>query len=294
MIAGRDLPATVFLVATSLAWWGSAKTRSGRAIVGMGLSTTGMRLSVIAAGIAAASIASAAHAATTFNTSLVDPPGFYNGTGNPNEGFTVNEHDGVELGIGVQYRVIGPQVHPTSTNVYNVATGVYVGPGTCVGCAKWNFEFSVNLQAFDGNAGLHLNQITPSVSILNVGNGQSFTFNPFITTPDNSGWNGSVKNAASANLTTDFGFQNSENLGFGFYGFLGSDVNQNATYLITLSALQTDGSVDLGSVQALIIVGDGAQTPLPAALPLFASGLGVFGFIAARRKRKNKPVATSA
>jgi hypothetical protein len=256
--------------------------------VGTGYST----LKVIAAGIAAAAIASTAHAATTFNTSLVDPPGFYNGSGNPNTNFTVNETAGVELGIGVQYRVIGPQVIPTSTNVYNVATGVYVGPGTCVGCAKWNFEFSVNLQAFDGNAGLHLNQITPSLSILNVGNGQSVTFNPFIL--DNSGWNGSVKNVASANMTTDFGFQNSENLAFGFYGLLGSDATQNATYLITLSALQTDGSGNLGTVQALIIVGDGAQTPLPAALPLFASGLGVFGFIAARRKRKNKSAATSA
>jgi hypothetical protein len=34
-----------------------------------------------------------------------------------------------------------------------------------------------------------------------------------------------------------------------------------------------------------------SATPLPAALPLFASGLGVMGFLARRRKRKNAAIA---
>ncbi len=95
-------------------------------------------------------------------------------------------------------------------------------------------------------------------------------------------------------MATDFGFQNSENLSFGIFPFLGTGPTSDATYLITLyvaGPLVTDapGAEDLGTVEALVIVGDGGTTPLPAALPLFASGLGVFGFIAARRKRK--PVA---
>ena len=38
----------------------------------------------------------------------------------------------------------------------------------------------------------------------------------------------------------------------------------------------------------------GATTPLPAALPLFASGLGVMGLFGWRRKRKNGGVAAAA
>ena len=249
--------------------------------MGTGFST----LKVIAAGIAVAAIASTAHAATTFNATL-QPPGFYNGSGGSSDHFTVNETASVELGLGVNLRFVGP-VTPASINVYDVPTG------TASGSALWNFNYSVNLQAFPGSAGLHLSDITPTVTVLNIGNGQTIQFNPFISTPDNAGWNGTAKNAAAGNLTTDFGFQNSENLSFGFFGLLnplfGFDPNANDTYLVTLSVAQTSNGQDLGTVQELIVAGDGAQTPLPAALPLFASGLGVFGFIAARRKRK--PVA---
>ncbi|MFY9685674.1 MAG: hypothetical protein WAJ88_07735, partial [Pseudolabrys sp.] len=96
-------------------------------------------LNFVAAGGAAASIASAAQAAVVYDTSLADPPGFYNGSGNPNEGFTVNTVGGIELGLGVNNRFIGP-VHPTSTNNYDVAVGFSTFP-----IAKWNFEYSVNL-----------------------------------------------------------------------------------------------------------------------------------------------------
>jgi hypothetical protein len=39
---------------------------------------------------------------------------------------------------------------------------------------------------------------------------------------------------------------------------------------------------------------DTSNTPLPAALPLFASGLGVMGFLAKRRKRKNAATLAAA
>ena len=99
-----------------------------------------MRLKLIAAGIAATAVMSAAHAATLYDSPLA-APGVYNGSGNPNEGFTVDTENGIELGLGVQYRKTGPQVHPSSTNVYNVSTGVYTSPPDfCTGvCALWNF-----------------------------------------------------------------------------------------------------------------------------------------------------------
>ena len=48
---------------------------------------------------------------------------------------------------------------------------------------------------------------------------------------------------------------------------------------------------DVPSAFALddVSVTEVSATPLPGALPLFATGLGAFGFIAGRRKRKTAP-----
>src|SRR5262249_45269735 len=97
------------------------------------------------------------------------------------------------------------------------------------------------------------------------------------------------KNVAAGNLTTDYGFQNSENLGFLFLSLaLGFDPNANDTYLVTLS-LHNLAGLDLGSVNEVIVAGSGA--PVPAALPLFASGLGVLGSVARSGKKKNEKIA---
>jgi hypothetical protein len=42
-----------------------------------------------------------------------------------------------------------------------------------------------------------------------------------------------------------------------------------------------------GALAAIITSADSTVTPLPAALPLFATGLGVMGFLAKRRMRKS-------
>jgi hypothetical protein len=251
-----------------------------------------LRLKLIAAGLAATSVMGAAHAATVFDTPLVDPPGVYFGSGNSNEGFTVSTSNGIELGLGVQNRKVGP-VHPDAgTNIYHVNTGFYSASlDGCTGiCAKWNFEFSLNLQSSTPNAGLHLSDVNGQFTILNVANGQTLNFSPTIF-PDNAGWNGSSTNIVnSTTALTDFGAQNSENLGFSFWSLLnpafGFDPNQDNTYIIAFSLFDQARNL-LGSVDETIIAGDGAPTPLPAALPLFASGLGVIGFVARRRKKKS-------
>ena len=57
--------------------------------------------------------------------------------------------------------------------------------------------------------------------------------------------------------------------------------------------LEADGSVsdqivtfNSDGIANLLFYSDPSLSPLPAALPLFASGLGVMGFLARRRKRK--------
>jgi hypothetical protein len=248
------------------------------------------------AGAVGVVFASSAQAAVVYDTSLIAPPGYYNGSGNPNEGFTVNLDNGIELGFGVQYRKTGPQVHPgTNSSVYQVNTGVYTGPPAdfCSGvCALWNFEFSVNLRAATPNAGLTLADVNGLFTILNVANGQTLQFSPSIF-PDNAGYNGATHpNATGA----DWGAQNSENLSFfssplliGYGPTFGFNPLLDDTYIFTFTLTNQAGD-PLGSLQATVIAGNGAATPLPAALPLFAGGLGVFGLIARRRKNKNKAV----
>jgi hypothetical protein len=64
-------------------------------------------------------------------------------------------------------------------------------------------------------------------------------------------------------------------------------------FLLAFSDVPTSGGplsftdFDLRGLNlSAVSTGSGSQTPLPAALPLFASGLGVMGLLARRRKRK--------
>jgi hypothetical protein len=213
-------------------------------------------------------VASGAQATTVYNANLA-APGVYYGSGNINGNWTASTENNVELGLRTIHRGVAP-VAPTSTNIYNVPTGFSTAPR-----AWWNFDYSVNLRA-DGTGTLTLADVIPNITVLNTTNGQLLNFNPFVTTPDNA-------------IFGNYAFQNSENLTFSFVALLngafGFDVNQNNTFIITLSLLGPEGA-RLGSVNETVIVGDGAQTPIPAALPLFASGLGVLAFGARRKKRK--------
>ena len=143
-------------------------------------------LKLLAAGGAAVSISSAAQATLVYDTSLASP-GFYNGSGNPNEGFTVNTVNGIELGLGVNIRFVGP-VHPTSSNVYDVAVGFSTVP-----LAKWNFEYSVNL----GNSGRHLSDVQTRLTITNLANSQVILFDPY-TIPDNAHFDGTTTHNGGA------------------------------------------------------------------------------------------------
>lgn len=237
---------------------------------------------VIAGAVAAIAVGEVANAATVFDTTLASP-GFYSGSGNPQNGFTVTTEGNTEIALGVINRNVGV-VHPTSGSVYDVSTGLFSGSGFCNNnCALWNIQFSLNLGA---GSGTHLSDITTLLTVKNLTTLAASSFNPLSTFLDNDGWNGS-KNGANANLSTDYGFQNSENLKFGEFSALNFNPLENTSYLVTFTVSQ--GESQLASVQETI-----NATPIPAALPLFATGLGVMGFFARRKKRKQTAAIAAA
>jgi len=198
--------------------------------------------------------------ATVDDTSLVNPPGTYFGSGNPNIHWTANTVGGVEMGLQASLPTIGP-ITPVGS-VYSVATGV-----------DWNFNFSVNTQA--GGGSLTLADVAPiSLSLTDFGTGTTGSFDPTII-PDNA-------------TVGDTGFQNSEGLRFGIIAeLLGDpdyDVNANDTYLFTLST-------SAGSVTERVVVGSGA-VPEPASLAVL--GVGLLGLAFTRKRRNGGMGATTA
>jgi hypothetical protein len=245
---------------------------------------------MVAAAFAAVIFGGVANASTVYDTSLVSP-GVYFGSGNggTNVGWTVNTDGSVELGLVTIHRG-GAAVIPTPTNFYNVPTGA-----SAPGRAWWNFDFSVNLRA-GGTGTLTLGDVTPTLTIQDYLHGTTVSFNPFTGFNDNSAFDGTNPPRNGNNpppdgtgqpaTTADVGFQNSENLTFGQFAGLGFNMNLNDTFLITLSLLNNSDNSSLGSVSEFVVAGTGAPTPLPAAAPLFASGLAGFGWLVRRRKKK--------
>jgi hypothetical protein len=93
------------------------------------------------------------------------------------------------------------------------------------------------------------------------------------------------------NLTAPFGTLVGR-IGSGDYFKIGTSFTQTATISGVLQLFYWDSNFldNSGHITADIIVGDavGTPTPLPGALPLFASGLGAFGLLAWRRKRTSR------
>jgi hypothetical protein len=213
--------------------------------------------------------------ATTFDTSLIDPPGVYFGTGNANTHFVTNVSSNIELGLGTLRRYLG-SVAPTGSNsVYNVLTGTTTVPGRTG--TDWGFEFSINTNA-NGLGALTLADITSSLCIQDVGQGVTSCFDPSLI--------GDNAHALSSPTTTA---QNAEALQFNGldtrYFLPNFDINANDTYIFTLNAFV--GGDLVNSVQMTDIAGSGAAAvPVPMSLGLF--GLGLLGLGAVRRAKTRK------
>jgi hypothetical protein len=247
----------------------------------------GCRL-ILALGLVAASAPNLAFAdpVVAYDTSLAGP-GFYNGTGNENAGFTTLTTDnGIELGLGVQSHGLGGAFHPTpGTANYFVPTGETITPLR----ALWNYNFSVNLGT-TSNLTLQSIQTGTSITVLDTTTGKQISYQPLVILPDNAGFNGTTTTNGSLGAPlTDIGFQNSENLVFNL------DPANNAafafnpfaldSYLITLSVAEPDGAT-------LSLSETVSAVPEPSTWAMMILGFAGVGFIACRRR--SKPAMSAA
>jgi len=243
-----------------------------------------MKLHVFAAAtVIGLTLGGGAQAATLFDQNLASP-GWFDGTGNPNGGFTVTTGNGITTAQRVKLRQ-DPAVIHSSNGVYDVPTGPQPSSPTH---AAWNYEFSIACDLGtcpDGGLLALLGHSTMTVTDLTSGHTNTVTMLNWF---DDATWNGTAK----ANLLDPASYiaQNSENPIFGDFALAGS-YNENAAdvYRFTIDVKDLTGDVlDTNTVWAnasglSFIPG----VPEPSTWAMMLLGFGAIGgMMRARRKRE--------
>jgi len=205
-------------------------------------------------------------------------PSWYNGSGNPQGGWTVGTDNGIEVGLRAKYRGVDAVIHST-TDDYDVL------PGSGA-LALWNYEFSIDLQP-NGRGSLTLADIAANtiLTVTDLDTGDTATIKPLTYWNDSTGFgSGGAAGVTSTGkdkpaTATDWGIQNSENLGFGDSPLAGL-FNPNAahTYEFDLAVKDVTGTT-LASTDMEVHV-----TPEPTSIILFGTML-LAVFVVTRRRR---------
>jgi hypothetical protein len=227
-----------------------------------------------------------ATASTQFNAVLASPnnaaaPGWYDGSGNPNGGFTVDTENGIEIGLRIKLRQ-DPNVISSATNIYDVPIGPQVSSPTH---AAWNYEFSIDLEPL-GIGTLTLNDITASLVVTDVTTSvTSASINPLTYWTDDSGFGSGGKTTPQTGA--QWGVQQSENPIFADFP-LGADYNENAVrlYQFTLTVTQNSNGNVLGSDTVF------AQTVAPEPSTFLFMGLGLGLLMLSIRAKLGKTAGT--
>lgn len=205
-----------------------------------------------------------------FGTIPGNPAGAYGGSGIPTapsafvQG-SIGAGDTLTMALSTTaYRSTSPTPTTTTDYIFNVDTGHNSEKPLR---SLWNYDFYLNSSA--GNLGLY----TFTLTVLNVGNGHTVSYNPFTDIGDNE----PMHSLATAG--------NSESLDF-IASLIGYDANANDTYDFTLTA--TDGTTTL-STSEQVIAGTGAVSPVPEPTTVVAGSLLLlpFGISALRKFRKS-------
>ncbi len=252
----------------------------------------------------AALVASPAAAVVLYDQNVTNAVIF--GSGNANGSFTVNQQNGIELGLRGKLRFDAAnqpqnQFNSNGDGSYSFDAGQPVGGGfgfapNSPSTAVWNFEWSINTD-YTGGSGLLLDDLTYEIGI---------DFDPTIGTnylvfdpinqaiadhaigTNGTGSGGGAVAATDSEYTTLIAFnnlaQNSWNMEFFDSGLYPFDANVDGTYEIYLAAFQ-DG-VEVARTSITIHNGAAALVPEPSSTLLFPVALVLAGATVPRSRRK--------
>lgn len=261
---------------------------------------------VPAAGLLCAILSAGSHAALMYDQNVT--PDVIFGSGNANGSFTVDQQNGIELGLRGKLR---HSADGSPQNIFNSnGDGTYsfnagVAPTQSFPTAEWSFEWSVNSDYLDesegGQGATPLSSYTYLLSLdtdPSAATDFSIFFDP-ITGMNVFGetyWDHALGNNSTGNgdgivtdgsgTTADREDRYEDNLdafnvaqnSWKAHWFFGPtfDPTLDATYDISLAAFGSTSRNPLAQTSIQIIVGDGGgstEVPLPATLPLLGLGL---------------------